>query len=358
MVSSEFNNVKISGICTVVPAREICIDDELDVYGSPKNIARMKSIVGINTRRVIEKGVTASDLSRFAAEKLIEDMGVDKDEIDALIFVVQKPDFIKPATSFYLHKQLGLTKKCAVFDVNHGCPGYTYGLWIASFLVQSKTCKKVLLLVADTPNALAVKSESVQKIFGDAGSATLVEYSKDPSPSYYSLGSDGTGYDALIIKNGLYRNPYDQSNIKNYTRKDGIIGFGAYMDGLKIFDFAMEEVPASILEVLELARKTKDEIDCFVLHQANKYILKGVADKLGIPVDRVPYSTLAKYGNLSSASVPSVICDVLREKVTSGKQTVVLSGFGIGLAWATCVMDLEKIYCSKIVDYEERSKDE
>jgi 3-oxoacyl-[acyl-carrier-protein] synthase-3 len=350
MARSFFDKVKISGICTVVPAREVCIDDEIDIYGSLKNIERTKKIVGINRRRISDKGVTASDLSECAAKKLIKDMNIDTDEIEALLFVVQSPDFLAPATSFYLHKQLGLSKNCAVFDINHGCAGYTYGLWVSSCLIQTGSCKKVLLLVGDQPAGTKIKGES-SLLFGDAGSATLLEYAQGTNPSYYILGSDGTGYETIIVRNGLARNPYNLKNIEDYAEEDGTITFRTHMDGLKVFDFTIEVVPANIQDVLEFAGKTKEDIDCFVLHQANKYILENIADKLNVPIEKVPYSTLEKYGNLSSASLPSVICDFLREKVSTAKQTVVMSGFGIGLAWASCVLDLENIYCPEIIDY-------
>jgi 3-oxoacyl-[acyl-carrier-protein] synthase-3 len=350
MARSVFDKVKISGICTVVPAREVCIDDEMEIYGSRKNIERTKRIVGINKRRVSDKGVTASDLSECAAKKLIKEMNTDKEEIDALLFVVQSPDFLAPATSFYLHKQLGLSKNCAVFDINHGCAGYTYGLWVSSCLIQTGSCRKVLLLVGDRPAGGKIKGDS-SLLFGDAGSATLLEYAQSANPSYYILGSDGTGYEAIIVPDGLARHPYNLKNIKDYAQEDGTIAFRTRMDGLRVFDFTVEVVPANIREVLEFAGKTKEEVDCFVLHQANKYILENIADQLNVPLEKVPYSTLEKYGNLSSASVPSVICDVLREKVSTSKQTVILSGFGIGLAWASCLLDLENIYCPEIIDY-------
>jgi 3-oxoacyl-[acyl-carrier-protein] synthase-3 len=206
------------------------------------------------------------------------------------------------------------------------------------------------LLVADTPNANEVKGKGPY-LFGDGGTATLLERTPGADPSCYVIGSDGSGYQDISILEGLYRSPYNIKNLKDFVNEDGTVCFKAHMDGLKVFDFTVEEVPPSIVQALELAGKAKGEIDCFVLHQANKYIIETIAQKLDLPAEKVPYSTLAKYGNLSSASVPSVICDLLRDKVSKGKATLLISGFGIGLAWATCVLALEKIYCPAITDY-------
>lgn len=352
---SSFSNVLVSGICTVVPEREICIDDELELYdGNNKRIERLKAAVGIHTRRVVEDDQTASDLCEYAARTLLAGMSMDRGDIDALIFVVQAPDYFMPGTSFYLHKQLELSKDCAVFDVNQGCAGYTYGLWLASNLVQAGSCKKVLLLVGDTQSrSVNPGDRSVVPVFGDAGSATLVEHTEHTVPSYFAIGADGSGYDAIIIPAGGYRKPHSAETGMEQTDEDGNVRCenDLHMDGGRVFNFTLSEVPKSIRRLLDYAEISIDDIDHVVLHQANKYIIESIAAKIGASLDKTPVDTLYRYGNQSSASIPAVICDVLQDRVRSERQSLLLSGFGVGLSWCSGIVQLDRIYCSDILPY-------
>lgn len=361
-----FNNVKISGLSTVLPEKEICIYDEAKYYGnSIKKIDRMRKMVGFYKRKVVDKDVTPSDLAISAAETLISDMGIDKASIDAMVFVVQKPDYTAPATSFYIHNKLGLSNDCAVFDVNQGCPGWVYGLWIASQMIESKTCKRVLLLVGDTPSSgMDVKDRINAPIFGDGGAATLLEYSEDCEKSYYSIETHSYAYDAIISPISGARCSLDlrkkndlnivldflKHPIKTVTGQKTSI-FGAYMDGIKVFDFTMNVVPENIKKLLKYVGITQEQIDYLCLHQANKQIIQTVATAAGFEEEKAPYFAFENYGNNTMVSIPTTINSVLKEKLDIKKQKVLCSGYGNGLACASCVLTLENIYTSGIKTY-------
>lgn len=356
MTQSVFHHVKISGISAVVPEKEICLSDEAQYYDNDlKKIERTRKMVGFWKRRVVEDGVTASDLCVQAAKRLLADMAVDKNEIDALVFVVQNPDYSSPATACIIHQRLDLPQSCPAFDVNQGCSGYVYGLWLASSLIEGGQCRKVLLLAGDTSSInVDLRNRVTAPVFGDAGTATLMEFS-EKSVSFFELGANGKGYEAIIVPAGNAKIPVGHQvadngtlcreiqNGKNVTHLTDI-----YMDAAAVFNFTMTVVPPHIKSLMSFAGTEPADIDYLVLHQANRQIIRMIGAATGFPADKVPDSTVEKFGNQTIASVPCVLCDVLREKM--GKQTLklLLSGFGVGLSWASCVLETDKIYCPSI----------
>ena len=354
-----FKNVKISGISSVIPTKEIDIEDEKEFYGnSDKKIARIKEIVGLSKRRVVSKNVTASDLCTQAASTLISEMKINISDIDALVFVVQNPDYICPATACIIHKNLELGANCIAFDVNQGCAGYVYGLYIASSLIEGGSCKKVLLCAGDTFSIHCnVKNRVTAPVFGDAGSATLLEYSPEETSSYYSLGADGNGYEHIIIPAGGATIPF-MPNENDILFEDIQCGptvtnlSDLHMDGLEIFNFTMNVVPENIKSVLNLSGETPETIEKLYLHQANKQIIQTVASMSGFDVEKAPYKTVQNYGNQTIASIPCAICDDYSKEEFSKNLKVLLSGFGIGLAWGSCCLNLDNIYCSGIREFD------
>jgi len=341
MLNSKINNVKISAISTVVPKRELCLLDDKTLYdGNEKQLEKVMLYSGFNKRRVADKNATTSDLCFEAAQIMFSQNNIKPDSIDALIFVTQTPDYYMPATACILQHKLGISQDCAAFDINQGCAGYTYGLWIASMLANHG-CKRVLLLVGDTGSKYTdMFRNNSAPIFGDAGSATLIEYDKNASSMFFNIGTDGSEFEVIMSKNGGFRNPPS----KDMFYKDASFKYEAQMDGIKVMEFAVDKVPLSINEVLSFSMVDKKEIDYFVMHQANKLILENIADELDIALEKMPMETLSKYGNQSSASIPCVICDSLKEAVSNKKLKLLLSGFGIGLSWVNCVLDIDNIY--------------
>lgn len=357
MTQSVFNHVKITGIAAVVPEKEICLADEAQYYGNDlKKIERTRKMVGFWKRRVVENGVTASDLCVQAAKRLLNDMSVNKDEIDALVFVVQNPDYKLPATACVIHQRLDLPQSCPAFDVNQGCSGYVYGLWLASSLIEGGQCRKVLLLAGDTSSINAdPRNRVTAPVFGDAGTATLIEFTGKERKSFFELGANGKGYEAIIVPAGNARIPVrgrtadnevlcrDIQNGKNVIHLTDI-----YMDAAAVFNFTMKVVPPHIKSLMNLSKTAPAGIDYLVLHQANRQIIRMIGAATGFPADKVPDSTVEKFGNQTIASIPCVLCDVLREKLEKQPLKLLLSGFGVGLSWASCFLETDKIYCPDV----------
>ncbi len=356
MPVSRFHNAKISGIVTCVPENFRNIEDDVDtLYGGDiKQVERIKKSVGLGKRHIVKGDVTTSDLCETAANKLFTDMDLARDSIDAVIFVSQTPDYFQPATAAYLHGRLDLSENCAAFDVNQGCTGYVYGLWLAYMMIETGGCERVLVLAGDTLSRVVNPLDSnVAPLFGDAGTATLVQRSEDEEKSFFTLHTNGKKFDTIIQPEGAFRVPskeqINDTKIFDTSDKRGLDNL--YMDGPEVFNFSIMTEPKAINEILEISESTPESIDYIIFHQANKYIISNIARRLKFPLEKAPSETTGKYGNQSSASIPSTICDAIREDVTSKRVKLVLSGFGVGLSWAACQVNLDKIYCPEIIFY-------
>ena len=359
MANVKFNRVKISGIVTVVPQIEKSIDDEVLLYGgNEKQINRIKRAIGLGTRRVSDEKTTSLDLCYQASMQLISDMSIDASEIDGIIFVTQTPDHFQPSNATIMHGLLDLKKDCVSFDVNLGCSGYVYGLWMAHMMISSGTCSKVLLLAGDTISKYVnSRDRSTAPLFGDAGSATLIEKTDKDLHSFFSLHTDGKGSDFIKVPAGGFRcpsNEYTSVSIEdqegNWRSKNDL-----YMNGSEVFNFSIKVEPDAINEILQYSQKTIDKIDYVVFHQANKYIITNIAKRINLPMEKVPCETVGKYGNQSSASIPSTINDALSQKVSGATQQVILSGFGVGLSWASAIVVLDDVYCPPVKILEKES---
>lgn len=362
MAQSQFLHAKISGVHTVVPKDVIRLEDELQYFKGDINKARrMTKIVGMDCRRVAQPGITPADLSRQAAEILFKNMQVERTSIEAIIFLSQRPDHILPATACILQKKLGLSKNCAAFDVNQGCSGYVYGLWLAFSLVESRAASRVLLLVGDGMcQTLDSDNRVVTPVFGDAGSATLVEYSEAKNPSWFSLGADGGGAESLMIPAGAYRLPLPK-NTEDYAAFCEYLHdpngtpwrlTNIYMDGGAIFDFTVNTVPPHISETLVWAGMTPEDIDWFVPHQANKQIMSMIAEAVGFSKQQTVMGAFGKYGNTAAASIPTALCDAWQEIAQSQKSRMMLCGFGVGLSWASAILNMGDVSCAGVTDFD------
>ena len=357
MAKSIFTKAKVSGIVTCVPQNHRFLEDEVDILygGDIKQVNRIKKSIGLNKRHIVEdENTTTSDLCEVAANKLLNEMKIDKSSIGAIIFVSQTPDYFQPATATYLQGKLALSQNCAAFDVNQGCTGYVYGLWLAHMMIETNSCEKVLVLAGDTLSRVVNPLDSnVAALFGDAGTATLVEKSDKEQKSYFTLHTNGAKFDTIIQPQGAFRKPTKDiiKDEKVFETSEKRSLNNLYMDGAEVFNFSIETEPKAIAEILELSNSTQEDIDYIVFHQANKYIISNIARRLKFPLEKAPSETTGKYGNQSSASIPCTICDAINEDVNTKKIKLVLSGFGVGLSWATCQLELDKIYCPEVIFY-------
>jgi 3-oxoacyl-[acyl-carrier-protein] synthase III len=351
MAKCRVSNIAIRGIVCAVPgvARPV---EEFGTEFEFHDVEKMKSAVGLREMYRVKSGQTAGDLCEEAAKALLDDLGWDRSTIDGIIMVTQYPDYFCPATACVLHGKLALPDSCFAYDVNLGCSAYVYGLWIASQSIATGTAKRVLLLEGDTPSVTASPLDrSVAMLFGDAGTATALEYDQAAAPISFVLGSDGKGANNLIVPAGAFRRRPEPEAFERTMGSDGNVRspMDLYMDGLAIFNFTLERVPPLVRDILELHGWQPDQVDSFVFHQANAFMLKALARKMRIPVQRMPIN-IDKYGNTSMSSIPLVLADDL-SAVLRGAQprNLLLAGFGIGYSWAGAAMTFCGLKTAKVI---------
>tara|TARA_B110000211_G_C13992847_1_gene514809 strand:- start:31 stop:1089 length:1059 start_codon:yes stop_codon:yes gene_type:complete len=338
------HDVGIEGIVTIVPEGISYFSDDAVRLGLDQNQAqRIKDSVGLSQRHTAPDNVTALDMGEAACEALLKGLDQNYDDIGFLIFITQTPDHPQPGNAAILHGRLNLDSSVGAFDINLGCSGYVYGLYVASTMISSLG-KKVLLVVGDTlSKQVNPLDRSSSILFGDAASATLVSF-RDSQNMYFDLCTDGAGFQSIIVPAGGARQPYTDQTAINVEDEEGNIRSlnDLKMLGGEVFNFAVRTEPKAIKKLLEFCGKAVDEIDYFFFHQANKYILKTIAKRLKIPDLKVPDSIISNYGNQSSASIPCAINVTMN---AGEKNMAVLSGFGVGLSWASVYCELNLNYC-------------
>jgi 3-oxoacyl-[acyl-carrier-protein] synthase-3 len=357
MGQNGFKGIRISGMASVVPSGIKSVEEEESLRGMDRlRLNRLKRDIGLNKKHVCLKGECASDLCERAARILLSRLGYDPSTIDCLFMATSTPDYFQPATGCVLHGRLGLRKDCAAFDVNLACSAYVYGLWLSSMMIATGSCERVLMLVGDTiSRCVSPYDRAVAPLFGDGGSATMVEKGEEGEIITFALHSDGSCYDNLLIPAGAFRKRPSAETAKIIEREDGNARSEEhlYMNGAEIFSFSIEEIPAVVEEVLQASNWGKEEVDYFIFHQANKFIIRNIARKLNIPSEKAPCDVFEKYGNQSSASIPVTVCENLSSILGNRSIKVVLSAFGAGLSWAACALSLGPMNCSPVMILDE-----
>ena len=348
-----FNNKEITGILTILPKNEINFDDEMINYNfSSSKSLKLKMAMGYKKRRIVEKGVCVSQLCIAGLEYLFDNQLLSKDKIDALILVTQSPDYFMPPTSNVVQGHFGLKQDIICMDINQGCAGFLVGLYQAFMLLEQEAISTVVLLNADVLSRKVSKMDrNSNPLIGDAASITIVEKSKDATKIYASIKMDGTGYDALMIPAGGFKMPsspatciMNEDSAGNLRSLDNLV-----MKGDEVFNFVQREVPPMVEQLLEKAKMSKDEVDFFMFHQPNKFILNKVADKLGVQRGRMPSNIVENFGNSSGVTIPTVITYNLGEKLMTESYLMCLAGFGVGLTWAAMLIRIGKLKFNKIV---------
>ena len=323
MVFSSFENVKIAAIAASVPAKVIDIAAMMDdPREDPKFIKKFMKSTGIRAKRRCSPEQTASDFSYTAAKQIMDAGYYAPEEIGVLINITQTPDYRTPSTAMTLQKRLGLSKDCLAFDINLGCSGFVYGVSLAASILKTSTASKGLVLVGDTlargrRHAKLKRSSNTGLLFGDASAAVLVEKGSDTGFSS-ALMSDGTGHKALSSPYNGWKHPEGPESIPG--------------DDIAVFNFTISEVPDLLNKYMEKTGTTVDDYDDLVLHQANMMILKTIAKRVGMPMEKVPVC-LDRFGNTSGCSVPLAIVDKYGESEEDRKVNLLTSAFGIGLSW-------------------------
>lgn len=349
MPESVFKRAALRGIASAVPAKREGEAELAAVFGE-KDARRLVKGIGIKERR-IDRNLCTSDLCFEAAKKLMDELGWEPSSINHLVFVTQSPDYKIPASACILQERLGLSTNCSAFDINLGCSGYTYGIWIISKLLEPG--QRALFLAGDVIINVSPFDRAAVPLFGDCGTATAIEcpLSEDGTEIALVGGTDGSGYSNIIIPTGACRLPRSTATAERKNGPDGILRSDDdfYMNGPEVFAFAIREVPPLLQRCMALKGWDKDELDAVVFHQANAFMLSTIASKLGIPMSKVPMS-IERFGNTSSASIPLTLTVCLRETLQKGGAKLLLAGFGIGWSWAALALQPGPLVMPELIE--------
>lgn len=351
MAFISYKGVGITAISAAIPKR-IIKNYEFTEFFPAAEVKELVDKIGVIERRFADANTCSSDLCFAAAEKLFSDNNIDRSEIDLLLFISQTPDYRMPATSVTLQHRLGLGNNTIAFDINLGCSAFIYGMSVAYAMINNSGLRKAIILDGETRSKVySVKDRRTGFIFGDGGVAAIVERNEKFGESTFSLNSDGSRENLIKINAGGYRNPSSCETVKEKivdeygnvrTEEQG------YMNGGDVFTFVNREVPRDIIKTLEYTNRDKDSFDFIIFHQANNFINMHVAKKLKLDINKIP-STIEKYGNTSSVSVPLTIVSELKGKM-DGEKSLLLSAFGVGMTWATAIVPFVDLKISDIVE--------
>lgn len=318
--------------------------------------ARLRKKTGIERRHICPNDMTAGDMAVLAAEKLFE-QGINRSAIDFLLLCTQSPDYYLPTTACILQDKLHLGRNCGALDFNLGCSGFIYGLGLAKGLIESGQCRNVLLLTSETYSKyINPNDNSTKNLFGDAASAVLVSAVDTERFGLYGFvyGTDGSGAGDLIVPVGGSRNPCMSTELESIMDSYGNVRTNRdlYMNGQNIMNFALDTVPLAVNQILADSSLSREDINYYVFHQANKLILDSLREKCGL--QEMPYwNDMKEYGNTVSGSLPIALYDMLTREYFSGLRRVMMTGFGVGLSWGGCIADLSFIAGRK---FSERDK--
>ncbi len=338
MISSELQNLHITGMAAAVPTCYVATHEYDDIFGAAI-VERNISTTGVKGSYHAGKNQTSSDLGYAAAKDLLEKLNIDPQSIGVLIFVATSLDYQEPPTACVLHHRLGLSMDCIAFDTNLACSGYIYGLQTLCASLATTSAKRGLLITGDITSKVVSPLDKSRMLFGDGGTATLVEKREGAPAMRFGMKTDGSRFKSIIVPASLHRMP--DAPRERTLWGDGNIrsDYDLYMNGAEVFTFTMTDVPKLAKEFMEHYGVSTEEYDAFVFHQPNLFILKHLAKKINAPPDRMLIS-LDRYGNTSVCSIPLTICDAFGGK-GQGKKKLFLYGFGVGLSWACVEVEMD-----------------
>jgi len=299
-------------------------------------VEKIASKIGVNERRIAAENETAADMGIMAAEKLFAEHNIDRSQVDFLLFCTQSPDYFLPTSACIMQDKLNLPTSCGALDFNLGCSGYVYGLSLAKGLIAGNIAKNVLLITSETyTKQLHAQDKGNRTIFGDAAAATLISTEGFAEIGEFSLGTDGKGAENLIVKTGAFREKNAKNDLtfdeNNFPKSSDYI----FMDGGEIFEFTSKAVSVLVKDVLQKNNLQQENIDLFVFHQANKFMINFLRKQLKIDNDRF-FVFMENVGNTVSSTIPIALYEAQKQNVLKGN--VLLAGFGVGYSWAGTVL--------------------
>ncbi len=350
-----FRRKRIAGVLVVVPENERSFTEEMKNFNFPEGRSlKLKEVMGYDKRRIVEPGVCVSDLAVFGLQQLFEQDLLKREEIDALLLVTQTADHFMPATSSLIQGRLKLKQDMLCLDINQACAGFVIGLIQAFMLLEQESVNKVVLINADVLSRKASpRDRNIYPLIGDGAAITIIERDPNDTVIHASVKMDGSRAEALMIPAGGLRMPASPETARledvgdnNLRAKDHL-----FMDGSTIFNFVQTEVPPLIENLLARAGVASGEVDYFLCHQPNRFMLEKLADKMKVPYARMPNNVVERFGNSGSVTIPTVMAYNLRERLLREELQVCLAGFGGGLAWSAMLLKVGKLAFNKIIEY-------
>lgn len=305
------------------------------------SVEKIEEKTGISCRHIAGDNECSSDLGIAAAEKIFQ-KGFRREDVDYLLFCTQSPDYFLPTTACLMQSRLGLRDSIGALDFNLGCSGYVYGLGLAKGLIETGQAHNVLLITSETYSKFIHQGDkSVRTLFGDAGAATLIQGvsgSDAPLIGPFVYGTDGRGGDNLIVpEGGLRQLASTDTSVAVDEQGNTRTRQNLYMNGAEIFTFTLDSVPKSVYSLLDKAEVSLDQINLFVFHQANRFMLEHLRRKMKIPADRF-YISFKEYGNTVSSTIPIALADARAEGRLEPGDLVLLVGFGVGYSWGATLV--------------------
>lgn len=350
-----FKNKKISGVLGVLPYTEIAFEDEVNNYNFPsKQTLRLQKIMGYKTHRVVKETTSTSDLCIAGIEYILNNKWMEKDDIGAIVVATSSPDHFIPPVSNILQGYFGLSKDVVCLDISQGCVALVMGIFEGMMLLEHMDKKKVIVCAADVlSKKVSKKDRNSYPLIGDGASIVVLENCKDNSVVHTIIYNDGARGDALIIPAGGSRMPssdktremHDFENDGNLRSLDNLT-----MNGAEVFNFVQVEVPPLIRELLEYSRLSKEQIDAFIFHQPNKFMLKKLAEQLKIPFEKIPMNLVENFGNSSGACIGINIALNYSDRLKAEQLMCCLAAFGSGLTWGGLITKLGKLdFCELLI---------
>lgn len=351
-----FSHRKITGLLAIVPSNERTFVDEMANFNFPlARSLKLKQVMGYDKHRIVDGPVCVSDLACFGLQHLFDRGLLDRDGFDALLVVTQSPDYFMPPTSSVIQGRLALKQDMFCMDINQGCAGFLFGLIQAFLILEQPGVHRAVLINADVMSRkVSTRDRNSYPLIGDAASITVIERSNEPAPIHANLKMDGRRREALMIPAGGFRLPctpetavLEDDGENNLRAKDNL-----RMDGSAVFNFVQVEVPPMIEDLFKTACVTADDVDYFLFHQPNRFMLEKLADKMNVPYEKMPSNIVEHFGNSSGVTVPLVIAYNLRERILTGAIRACLAGFGVGLTWSSMLMRLGPLNFCDLIDFQ------
>ena len=352
MARWNIHNVRMSGVSACVP-KEVVHSEDFPFFDK-EGAEVFNNTVGIRERRLGPDSLCASDMCQAAAEKLLAELGWEKESVDMLVFESVTGDYKTPPTSCLLQDRLGLSEDCFCVDIPMGCCGCMYAMNVAGNMLSNGDIRRALLLIGDTALRMgSMQDKSRVPLFGDMGTAIALEYDPSAQPIMIDFHTQGSGYKALMTPHGGYRHPINEESFVQEDFGNGIIRApkDTLIDGLAVFTFAISKPAKTVANLMEELHINKDnDIDYYLIHQANKLIVDRLVKKLKLPAEKVPYN-LEEFGNTGGASVPGLMVTRLREQLQQeGNKRLLCSSFGLGLSWGTMLLNVEKLVIPELIE--------